>query len=211
VAGLLIALGLPLAACDDDPSGPDGSGRIEAFVIDDPQSASPSVTDAPGDGIAIDRSTTGRAAFTGTAQGDFQASISVDGQTWVDLGSLNGITVDLQTTGQETSVHGEQSVPVGTYAHVRLILDGVNAELSAGSVIGAITLGVDTFVSVNGGGQVVIERTIPPFSIEADADARLVFDLNAEAWLTESALTLGSAAAAEVQANVAAGVSMTTS
>jgi hypothetical protein len=211
LAGLLIALALPLAGCHDEPAGPGDQGRMDALVVDDAQSGAPAIAGRAGQELAVDRSITGRAAFTGSAQGDFRASISVDGLTWVDLGSLKAIAVDLQTAGGETSIHGEQSVPVGTYSHVRLIIEGANAELSAGSVIGAITLGVDTFVSVNGGGPVVIELAVTPFTIGTDANARLVFDLNSEAWLTESALTLGSATATEVQTNVAAGVSMTPS
>ena len=213
-ASALAALALSsvlLAGCDDaaGPDDDDGVGTIEAFVTDDPQAAVPAILAEAGD---VARSTAAAAsAFSGSIQGDFQTAISIDGETWVDLGSLNGISLALQSTGNEASVHGQQSVPVGTYTRVRLVMDGVDAELTAGSVIGTITLGVDTSVSIGTGGQVTIELTVAPFTIQEETNARVVFDLNSEAWLTETAVTLGTAAESEVAANVDVGVSMTTS
>lgn len=205
----LVAVSLPFAGCEDDTSGPengDDVGTIEAFVTDDPQSGAPAVLGEAGD---VSRSMAAVAsAFTGSIQGDFRAAISVDGETWVDLGSLNGISLSLQTTGGETSVHGQQSVSVGTYSRVRLVIDGAQAEIAAGSVIGTITLGVDTSVSIGSAGQVVVDVTVAPFTIESGTDARVVFDLNSEAWLTEPAVTLGTASEAEVASNVDVGVSM---
>jgi hypothetical protein len=108
-------------------------------------------------------------------------------------------------------VHGEQSVPVGTYSRVRLVIDGAAAELTAGSVVGTITLGVDTSVSIAADGQVVIDLAIAPFTVEGDTNTRILFDLNSEAWLTESAVAVGTVAEADVVSNVDVGVAMSPS
>lgn len=196
---LTLAMGVGWTACDDDPAAPGGddTGTVEAVVTDDPQSASPSAA------TLVRRSTAPAAVFTGTASGDFRVDISTDGSTWVQLGSLNGISLELQSAIDETSVHGEQTVAAGTYTRVRLVLENAAADLSAGSVIGGITLGADASVSVAGGGQVVIERAVQ-FQVTASSRTRVVFDLNSEAWITESAVTAGTAAQSEVEASVAA-------
>ena len=200
----LTAVLLVIGCGDDDPAGPGGdddqTGRIEAVVTDDPQSSSPAVV---GGDLAASR--VGLRTLSGTVEGDFRVSISADGQSWVDLGSLNGITATLQSSGQST-VHGEQSVAAGTYTRVRLIIDGADAELAAGSQIGGLTLTLDTSVSIGNGGQVVVVRTVPEFTVRAEATTRIAFDLNSEMWLTESAVTLGTAAAADVESQVTAAV-----
>src|SRR5919106_3022614 len=100
---LVAIVTLPSAACDDSPTGPTAQTRVDARVQDSPGSS---------------------ATVTGTLAGNFFASIW-DGSRWVDLGSPNGITVALQSAGASTTVHGEQSVPEGSYSRVRLVLQGV--------------------------------------------------------------------------------------
>lgn len=193
----LAVTGAFVACDDDDPTGPNGDeGDVEAFVTDDPTSASPSVADRLGLSAAA------AAAITGDVSGDARVDISVDGSEWIQLGSMSDIDLALQST-DEVSVNGEASVPAGSYTRVRLVLDGAAADLAAGSDIGGIVLDVDATVTIGDGGEVIIERALQ-FTVSASVDTRIVFDLNAEQWLTQNAVTTGQATEASVDASVTA-------
>ena len=163
-----VALAGGLAACGGDDGGPSGPGRIQAVVVD-PLTAS----------------------FSGSVGGNVQVSISEDSTTWVDLGSLNGITIQLQTDGDTINVHGEQGVPAVSYSWVRLTFDGAQANLDAGSVVGTMTLSND--VSVDLGGSDDRAEVVKPLSFTASESTTtrtsLVFRLNSEDWLTEAAVS----------------------
>ena len=96
-------IALVAAGCGDDALDPNVTGLVNAFVHDTPA---------------------GAAAFTGTVAGDQHVSIRSTGDTWVDVGMPNGITVALQST-TPTTVHGSTSVPAGSYDRVRLTLSAV--------------------------------------------------------------------------------------
>ncbi len=167
---IFLLLGTAAVVACGDSSGPGTLGRTQG-VITDPTTA----------------------GFTGTVSGNIQVSISSDGSTWVDLGSLNGITIVLQSNADATNIHGEVSVPVGSYSQVRLTFSNVSADLDAGSVVGATTL--DNGASIALGGSDEQAEVIKPlnFSVVEDAAVRtsLTFRLNSEDWLTEAALTAG--------------------
>jgi hypothetical protein len=163
---------LALGACGDE--GPnEGAATAEARMTDTP----PSQTTEP--------------AYEGPTTTNAMVEISTDGSTWVELGSPNGITMQLQAR-DSTTVHGEAEVAAGTYTRVRLTLQGAKAKLLAGSRIGTTTLTSDTDIDLGGSdGSIVIEKQVPGFTVTADADTRTVitFDLNSEIWLTAGALT----------------------
>lgn len=173
---------LPLAlACNDDPVE---LGRARG-VVHDPKTA----------------------AFSGELSGDVQVSISSGGVNWFDLGSLNGITIALQSDSDTSDVHSEQDAPVNTYSHVRLILDGVDAELKAGSVIGATTLASDAVVGLGGSDRrVEIVKQVAPFSVVSDEEIRrgILFLLNSRLWITEGSLQQGVVEDAPIQGAVTA-------
>jgi hypothetical protein len=195
-----------LAACSDDGTGPggngDGNGYARAVITDDPDVTSQHTT-AP----TLSFSRAGVAAFTGEFSGTAQIAISADGSTWIDLGSPAQVTVDAQSAGDETVVHGEATVPAGTYTMIRVTFEGVNIQLDAGSTIGGLTLTAGASVVVGGAdGEVVIEKQVSGFTVSADASTRteVVFDLNSEAWVTESAVTGGVVSDAEVRSQTSA-------
>lgn len=167
---IFLLLGTAAVVACGDSSGPGPLGRAQG-VVNDPVTA----------------------AFSGTVSGNIQVSISSDGSTWVDLGSLNGITIVLQSNADTTTVHGEVSVPVGSYSQVRLTFSNVSADLDAGSVVGATTL--DNGASIALGGSDEQAEVIKPlnFSVVEDAAVRtsLTFRFNSEDWLTEAALAAG--------------------
>ena len=131
-----------------------------------------------------------RAAAAGTFSGSFtseaQVEISMDGSTWVDLGSPSQVSVMLQSSGGESTVHSNASVPVGTYTHARLRLSGGQASVDAGAVLGGVSFTGAVDIQVGGTDQeVVIEKQVQPFTLTADTQARIIFDLNSEAWVDE--------------------------
>lgn len=210
VALLWIVLLVALASGCADSLEPEVPGRtVEAFVQDDPQSAFPDVrpadgslflppVDVPPPGGSV--GSTGAAAFSGTAAGDFRVSLSVDGADWVHLGSLNGITVQLQTSGERASVHGARSAPFRTYSRVRLTLRDVEITLEEGGTVGTLLLTEDRKVSLAADQEASFDRVVDPFPIDSRSGALIFFELNSEQWLTPTAVQRGSVDPAAVEA-----------
>jgi len=180
---LIVAAAAVLVACGND-EGPAGSGRVMDLVFD-PVTAS----------------------FTGELSGNVQVSISQDGSSWFNLGSLNGVTIDLQSDSDSTSVHGEQTAPAGQYSRVRLTFQGVSAELPAGATVGGTTLSAPATIDVGGSDQQVeITKQVLSFQVLADTTVRrtILFNLQSEDWITESSLTAGVVEDAAIQSAVTA-------
>ena len=196
---MLGAVALLAAGCSDSATGPDGSGDgyAHALVTDNPNSMNPS---AAGPAFHVSGSAES-ASYNGTISGNMNVAISADGQVWYDLGSLNGIAVQAQSTGSGTNVHGEVQVPAGTYARVRLTMQGAKATIQAGAVIGGLTLTSDVEMQLGSGGTIVIEREVSTFAVSVDAAARteIVFDLNSELWITAENVQQEEASEEEVE------------
>ena len=160
-------IALVAAGCGDGVD-PDVTGLLNAEVHDTPA---------------------GTGAFTGTAAGNMQVSIRSTGGTWVDVGSPNGITVELQST-TPTSVHGSTSVASGTYDRVRLTLSDVTFSVDAGGTIESIVLNADASALAAGDADVALEISVTPFTVSSSAGTATVsFDLNVQDWLTNAMLT----------------------
>lgn len=178
---LLVGSILALGACDDDPTEPvEGEASTEAMVVDEP---------AP------------NSTYSGDMTGNFQFSVSNDGQTWIDVGSPNGITLLLQNDAR-VSVHGSQEAPGGTFTHVRLLIRTAEVTIAAGSEIDGTVLTADATVNVAQSEDVIIESQISPPQVEANEVIVVTFDLNSEAWLTAAALAAGEASNAAVASAV---------
>jgi len=191
----IAVIALPvLAACDSDSStGVGAAATVSTTTVSD----NPSSTTSSGTGG------TSSSTYGGTLTGTVQAQISTDGQAWVSLGQPQSVSLALASTTNASTLTANASVPVGTYAHVRLVFtSGVQAALN-GTIGGTNVNG--TVVSL-GSGQVVIQKQIQPVTLNAGANARVVWDLNSETWLTASALQSRTAAAAAVQSAVWAAI-----
>lgn len=177
-----------LAACDSDSTtGVGNTATVTATAISD----NPSSTSSSGSGG------TNSSTYSGSLTGNAQVQISTDGQAWVSLGQPQQVSIALASTTNATTIAANASVPVGAYAHVRLVFtSGAQASLS-GTIGGSNVNG--TIVSL-GSGQVVIEKQIQPVTLGAGTNARVVWDLNSETWLTPSVVQSRAAAAAAVQA-----------
>ena len=163
-----------------------GSGRAEALIQDVPS---------------------GPASLAGTVQGNIFASLSADGDVWADLGSPNGITINLQTVGSSTTVHGEEDAPTGSYDRVRLVFSGVTVRVLSGSVVGGTTLTSDVVLTLGGGDNLVeVVVDVPEFRVDASTTVQrtIVFDLRSSLWLTAAALQAGTIADASLQAAITA-------
>ena len=192
-----------LAACGEDAAGPNGSGQISAAITDDPTAT---VLHQAGHGMSFAVSgQTAAAQFTGTVSGDAAVEISADGETWVELGQPQAFTLDAQISGTAATVHTEADVPVGAYVRARLVLEDAVASISAGSTIGGVVLNADVDLTLGGNDQTVtVEVPLNSMSVSADATTMLRFDLNAESWVTGSAVQAGTVSDAEVTAAVTA-------
>ncbi|HEX6938412.1 MAG TPA: DUF4382 domain-containing protein [Longimicrobiales bacterium] len=170
-----------LAGCGDDGTGPEDGGRVEAKMTDAP--AEPSAAVAPATSSGFRPAVAG--SYSGSFTGNAKVAISADGETWIDLGDAQSVSLSLQSTGDTTSVHGNARVPFGTYAYVRLELADANAHVDAGATIGTISLDAAIDVTVGTGGSVVIEKQVQPFEVRAGTRTTIIFDINSEAWMTE--------------------------
>jgi hypothetical protein len=199
-AALVTVCAVMTVGCSDDATGPDGTGNgfMQAIVTDNPNSESPTASVSPL--FRISGSSQG-AAYEGTISGQMRVSISADGETWYDLGSLNGIAVQAQSTVGGTNVHGEVTIAAGTYNRVRLVLRNATATIEAGAEIGGITLTTDVDVALGDGTDIVIEKEVETFTVTAEATARteILFDLNSEAWITLDNVEQGEAPADQVE------------
>lgn len=152
------------------------------------------------------------ATFAGELSGEVMVSMSEDEVTWLDLGTLAGIEIALQSPLDSSNVHGEQDLPVGTFRWVRLTFDEVDAILFAGSTVGSTTLDHDVTIQLGGAdAHVEVVKEVTPFTILTGGGRQsILFNLNSGQWISESALrdrtvddvTLQAAITVEVRAEV---------
>lgn len=176
-----------MTACSDSTTGVGTTSEVSAATVAD----NPSSTSNPSTGG------TNPSTYQGTLTGTAQVQISTDGHAWVAVGQPRDVSVALASTANVTTLSAGASVPVGAYAYVRLVFSsGAQASVS-GQVGGTSANG--TVVSL-GSGQVVIQKQIQPVTLRAGTNARVVWDLNSELWLTPAAMQSRTAAATAVQA-----------
>lgn len=200
-----------LGACSGDITSTQ-SGHMSAMVTDNPSSTSPTASMTPSSGFAPmadyrgtaqSVSGTSSSAFSGSMSSSMKVAISADGQSWIDICSPVQNTLQLQSTGDTTTLASRTSVPVGTYAYVRLTIDGANAQVTGS--FGGIAY-TDAQISVANGGQIVIEKQVQPFTITANTNATVIFDLNSELWITAQSVQSHAATAAEMAVEAGAAV-----
>lgn len=189
-----LALALGVLACGDG-TGPE-EGSVGAVITDDPAQAGAAV----GPGAQLAQGVSGQ-TFQGDFQGEAQVQVSVDGQTWLDLGSAQSVDVALQS-GNEAVVHASANVPAQAFSRVRLVLRNARATVLAGSSIGGALIDVDVQITVAGGGEFVIEKSLS-LSVSAGSQTTLVFDLNSEQWIDQTAVQAQAVTAAQVAAATA--------
>ena len=194
-----VIVGIALAGCGGSPTDPSSLSLVDVRVGDLMTAKLGLPVPAP-------------PGVTGTLSGSFAASIW-DGSRWVSLGSPHPMTLGLQLlvyTNAPTSVHGEQRAPAGSYDRARLILQGVTANIAAGSRVGGITLSSDATIQI-GGSDRYVELFYPVrFSLGDDSSVIRVitFGLNSQAWLMSSAVQSGQVEDEALQAHISATTSV---
>lgn len=177
---LAAAVAFLAAGCGDDPTGPGGTGSVQAYMHDE---SAPSSAPAASEGPSAASSSSG--SYSGTLEGDAQVFVGTGGGVWVELGPPSAASIDLQASDGRIDLHGEVFVPVGTYTRVRLVLTGAQARLNAGSTIGGISLLASVTMNVGANGSVIIEKQVPPFEVRADTRTTITWDVNSELWVSE--------------------------
>jgi len=177
---------LPLTACgSDSPAGPtEEQGTMEAVVRDNPSTGSAAMMAAGGE--SADH-------VSGEFQGQVRIEVEVDG-AWQTVSGLGNLNAEVQLEGGE-SVAGSTTVEARTYDRVRIIVSNANADVDAGSEIGAGPITVGVSLTIAGGNDVVIEHN-QPVTVEANGTTSIVLDLNSSAWLTENAISAGAVTSA---------------
>lgn len=199
IAAVLALMGVTTACSDNDLVEAE-SGSASAVITDDATSQGAFRSD---EGSAYQTASAG--TFSGSLTTDAKVEISADGEAWIDLGSPARVTVDLQSSGDETTVHSNVVVPATTYTRVRLTLSGGQANIDAGALLGGVTFNSALSIQVGGSdNHVVIEKEVTPFTVTADTHARIIFDLNSEGWVDEENADDETADDQEVEENATA-------
>ncbi len=187
----LFAGGLVACDGDDDGMGPDTERATVGAAM----------TDAPSGGGS--EAAGGASSYQGSFTGSVTAEIYAEAEGWISLGGPADVNLTLQSS-DETQVAAAVSVPASTYSRVRFTLSGARAAIQAGASLGGLLLTADVSIMVGGSdNMVVIEKTVPPFELEANASTTVVFDLNSEVWVNSNNAQSETTTDAEVEAATA--------
>ena len=151
------------ATGDGTPEG--NASRAPAFAL------------APADGPNAATAIAGRAQ--GTIGFDARVSLVTPGGDLVPLADATGTTVRID--GGDTVHVASSGVPANRYTAVRVTFTRVQANVTSGLVIGGTSVTGLLTVSILPGDSIVVDRAVDLGAPEADA--RLLIDLDASAWL----------------------------
>lgn len=171
---------LSLTACDDDSPTDPGTeaGTMEAAVRDG----------SSGQSIALSEIGAQTENVSGQFEGQATVQVEVDG-TWRDVEGMTSLNANAELRGGESTM-GSTTVEARTYDRVRIVVTNANADVDAGSDVGAGPIQVDVSLAIAGGGEVIVEYN-QPVTVQANATTRLVLDINSQAWLTSDAVQAG--------------------
>lgn len=174
-----------------------GSGNVSAVLVDPPDSSGPApVSSQDGPGVLLLGD-----SYTGTFRGDVRVEVRSESGTWQDLGTRNGLTLQVQSDTTAAQIRGPTGAEAGGYTAARLTLEGAVLTLQAGSSIGAITLNDTATLRLGGAGDTVrIEKDFRfRVSDSTDSLTALTFDLNSGEWVTEQHVASRSVPADDLQ------------
>lgn len=180
-----VAAAAVLGACSDS-TGVSGSGNatMQASAIGDGNGTTNSVAAAPGQAPRF-------ATTTANGTVDFRARVYVQTQAggWVELTNNAAQHAVVDASGQAGAVVLATShVEAGTYTHVRVVFEQVNANLSGSLQISTGLLSGSVNVDTQGDGSVTVERTIAA-NVNAGATSHLLINLNSDVWLNQASAT----------------------
>lgn len=137
--------------------------------------------------------------YAGEVTGSAAIEVFSDSGGWTSLGEATDVAFEIYCT-EAAAVRSDVSIPAGTYSRLRLTLTGFEASVGAGAVVDGVTYDQPFIVTLGGGPPVVVEKSVSPFTLDAGASARLVFDLNTEVWMNDAVIAAGAVPESEVRA-----------
>lgn len=195
ILAMAVAVLATTAACDDEATGPDGEAQMTVVATDDPGSQTASAATLVLAGFLPQD---GQASYSGEMTAEAQVQVSADGETYVDVGPPQQVSLELQSTDGQASIHTDAGVDADSYSSVRLVLGNAEASIDAGSEIGTMVLDAALTLDIGSGSDVVIEKQAT-VEVESGSETTLVFDMNSEAWITEENAQAQAVAASEIE------------
>lgn len=176
-AAAVLALGL--AGCGEGTTGPGGDASMQVAARGD----------TPGSASRADGGAAAYSQALGAAEGtvDFRARVYVrtDAGAWLEL-TQQAAQRTVDAAGRtEAELVSRARVEATHYDRVRVVFEDVDADVRGGISIGTGLLTGAVTVDLRGDQQVVVERSVD-VDVSAGGSARLLVDLNADAWLNQA-------------------------
>jgi len=212
-AATLLATALLLGGCGELTSG--GFGEAEAWFTADEQEgtqvspagsapgASPRRLAGEGSGPAPGEA--GSSVIGGTLRVEAQAFLRSDASgQWVEItDGPTALVMDLRGTTEHMA--GQTRLSTGSYTRFRVVFHRVEADVTAGLVIGGVPFVGDVTVELGADGTLTVEREVD-VEVEAEASAAVLVDMNADVWLETAQLGTGLGSATVLEAALDAAV-----
>lgn len=179
VLAVLVSTGA--VACDDATGPGEGNGQVELAAVGDGDPSSSSAATSPSE-PGTSASTTGS---EGTVHFRARVYLWTDAGQWVEVtnGAAAAGSVAASGNGGAT-VLASSSVRARSYTRARVVFEEVRAEMTGGVHLDAgTTVSGELKVEMGGGGRATVEREID-LRVRSGSTARLVIDLNSNAWMT---------------------------
>lgn len=172
---LVAAAALVVGCQNDEPDGPGG-------IVDPSDSADASVR-----GYATDRIGSSSRTYSGHIFGEVSVEISTDGSTWYMLGPATEFDARL-VDDSRAEMTPAASVDAGTYRHVRINFEGVEAVLEEGSTVDGHTLQSDVHLRLGDTGNGVTSKEVEAYQLQSGDSAHIILDVNSGAWVRAGTL-----------------------
>jgi hypothetical protein len=176
IAAALVTAGL--TACDEATGPRAGSGQVEAAAIGDASTSSGSAS-APDDG------STSTAGAEGTVHFRARVYLWSDAGQWVEVTNGAAAAGSVDASGSDgAKLFASSAMEARSYTRVRVVFEDVRAEMTGDVQIGVgTTITGNVSVEMGDDGSATVEREID-LRVRGGSTARLVIDLNSNAWIT---------------------------
>lgn len=170
------------ASQSTSPASANSPTLSAAAVNDTGTSSAAAAAGGPADLEGATSMAVGNAALLLRGSLDVLAAVMLVSESGTEVQATDGFQSGVfRIEGADSAFIGVRRVPVGTYTRARVSFRRVTADVDGGLVIGGIPFLGRVTVAI-GADAVVVEAPIR-LTVEADAEHRLVVDLNAAAWL----------------------------
>ena len=168
-------------ACEDATGPGDGAGQVELAAVGDSDATSSSAAASPSEPAP----STTTAGSEGTVHFRARIYLWTDAGQWVEVTNGAAAAGSVAASGDGgATVLASSRLRARSYTRARVVFEEVRAEMTGGVQLhpGTIVTGELT-VEMAGGGRATVEREID-LQVRSGSTARLVIDLNSNAWMT---------------------------